>query len=151
MDNALRGLVGRRPVQEAGGPETLRGLFRLDATSAGAGRRAEGHPAVRSIDGEVDSSGAWSLRVFLRVPQREDSWQLTPIAKFDVRSGGRPTLDWATLTAAENCRIVDGVVLVDPNVRSATFSGVTATGSHPVDAHMAGVTVDIQKARGTSA
>ncbi|WP_405724810.1 helix-turn-helix transcriptional regulator [Streptomyces sp. NBC_01537] len=151
MDTALRGLVGRRPVQEARGPETLRSLFRLDTPSAGAGRRADGHPTVRSIDGEVDASGAWSLRVFLKVPQREDSWQLAPIAKFDVRSGGRPTLDWATLTAVENCRIVDGVVLVDPNVRSATFSGVTATGSHPVDAHMAGVTVDIQKARGTSA
>ncbi|WP_127360888.1 helix-turn-helix domain-containing protein [Actinacidiphila soli] len=151
MDSALREIVGRRPTRDVRGPEVLRTLLRLDIPASGGGRRADGHPVVRSVEGEVDAAGAWSLRVFLKIPPREDPWLLTPVAKFDVRSGGRPTLSWSELTAVENCRIVDGVVVIDPEVRSAAFGGVTAVGSHPVSATMAGVTVDIQKARGASA
>lgn len=150
MDSALRELVGRRPVADSHGPEVLRNLLRLDAAAPATTHRAAGHPVVRSIDGEVDGSGRWSLRVELKLPPREDPWVLAPVAKFDVRSGGRPTLEWAELTAVENCRITEGTVVVDPTARSAAFHGVTAAGSHPVSATMAGVSVDIRAARGVS-
>ena len=101
---------------------------------------------VDDVDGEINAAGAWVLRVRLSVPQRDDAWQLVPLAKFDVRSGTKPVLNWAELTATENCRIDGNVVRVDPGVRHAAFSGVTAVESHPVSAAMAGVTVDLQKA-----
>ncbi|MFC4035742.1 helix-turn-helix domain-containing protein [Streptomyces polygonati] len=152
MDTALRGIVGRRTFQkESTGPELLRNLLRLDLPAAGGGRRTEGHPVVERTTGRVDSSGAWLLEVTLKVPQREAPWEVVPVAKFDVRSGGRPTLQWAELSAKENCRVAGGTIVVTPEARSATFSGLTAISSHPVSGAMAGVIVDIQQARETSA
>lgn len=55
------------------------------------------------------------------------------------------------MSAKENCQVVDGRLLIDPDVRSARFGGVTAVRSHPVAAAMAGVIVDIQQAREISA
>ncbi|MFF2630677.1 helix-turn-helix transcriptional regulator [Kitasatospora griseola] len=147
VDAALRGVVGRRSTRPTGdGPEILRGLLRLDIPSAG-GRRVEGYPVVDRVSGRVDASGSWTLDVTLKVPQRDDSWQLVPVAKFDVRSGNRPALRWAELTANENCRVLDGRIVVDPEVRSARFSGTTAVDSHPVPASLAGVVVDIRQAQ----
>jgi transcriptional regulator with XRE-family HTH domain len=152
MDTALRGIVGRRTVQKGStGPEVLRNLLRLDLPAPGGGRRTEGHPVVERADGRVDASGAWILDVTLRVPQREDPWEVVPVAKFDVRSGGRPTLQWAELSAGENCQVVDGRIVVAPEARSAKFSGLTAVSSHPVAGAMAGVIVDVQQAREASA
>jgi transcriptional regulator with XRE-family HTH domain len=151
MDMALRGVIGRRTVgQDAAGPEVLRKLLRLDTPATASGRR-RGHPLVDRVVGKVDGTGAWTLDVTLTVPQRDGRWQLLPVVKFDVRSGGRPSLEWAELSAKENCQVVDGRLLIDPDVRSARFSGVTAVGSHPVAAAMAGLIVDVQQAREASA
>ncbi len=147
MDTALRLIVGRRvDRQESAGPEVLRNLLRLDLPAAAA-RRVEGHPVVERTRGSVDASGAWALDVVLKFPPRADPWQLTPVVKFDVRSGGRPSLKWAELSAVENCRIDEGRILVDPEARTARFTGTTAVGSHPVAAALAGVIVEVQQAR----
>ncbi|MER5552879.1 helix-turn-helix transcriptional regulator [Streptomyces sp. NPDC002793] len=152
MDGALRSVIGRRTVgADSTGPEILRKLLRIDAPAAASGRRSTGHPLVDRVVGKVDGEGAWTLDVTLTVPQRDSRWQMLPVVKFDVRSGGRPSLEWADLSAKENCQVVDGRVLIDPDVRSARFEGVTAVRSHPVAAAMAGVIVDIQQARETSA
>ncbi|MFE4250105.1 helix-turn-helix domain-containing protein [Streptomyces sp. NPDC056910] len=152
MDSALRGVIGRRNVgQDPTGPEVLRKLLRLDVPTAPSGRRGQGYPVVDRVVGKVDGDGAWTLDVTVTVPQRGGRWQLLPVVKFDVRSGGRPALEWAELSARENCAIVDGRILVEPDVRSARFEGVTAVGSHPVAAAMAGVIVDVQQAREASA
>ncbi|MFC8590820.1 helix-turn-helix domain-containing protein [Streptomyces atroolivaceus] len=152
MDAALRGVVGRRAVgQDSTGPEILRKLLRIDAPVAASGRRGQGHPLVDRVVGKVDGDGAWTLDVTLTVPRRDGRWELLPVVKFDVRSGGRPSLEWAELLPRENCQVVEGRLLIDPDVRSARFGGVTAVSSHPVAAAMAGVIVDIQQARETSA
>ncbi|MFG3345586.1 helix-turn-helix transcriptional regulator [Streptomyces sp. NPDC048018] len=152
MDAALRGIVGRRaPREDSAGPEVLRRLLRLDLPPAGTGRRSTGYPVVDRVSGRVEADGAWVLDVTLNVPQRDDPWHLVPVVKFDVRSGGRPALGWAELTAKENCTIVDGRLVVAPDVRTVRFGGVTDVTSHPVAAAMAGLVVDIQQAREASA
>ncbi|MFD0373840.1 helix-turn-helix transcriptional regulator [Streptomyces sp. NPDC127112] len=152
MDAVLRDLVGRRAAREAGtGPEVLRGLLRLDPPTSTPGRRPHGYPIVDRVTGRIDSVGAWTLDVTVTVPQREDPWHLVPIARFDVRSGGRPTLEWAELTGKENCTVVDGTIVVTPEARTVRFGGVTAVGTHPVAAAMAGVIVDVQQVREASA
>ena len=151
MDGALRGVIGRRTfAQNSTGPEVLRKLLRLDISGVPSSRRGRGHPVVDRVAGAVDEDGAWTLDVTLTVPRRDTHWQLLPVVKFDVRSGGRPSLEWAELFAKENCKVVDGRLLVEPDVRSARFRGVTAVGSHPVAAAMAGVIVDLQQAREVS-
>ncbi len=149
MDAAVRRLVGRREAGTGSGPAVLKELLRLDAPATAA-RRSEGHPTIRNLDGTLDATGAWRVRVEIKVPPREDPWLLTPVAKFDVRSGGRPTLGWAELGAGENCRIENGNLAIEPGARSASFTGVTEVGSHPVAATLARLVIDLQKARGVS-
>lgn len=148
MNVAVRQLVSRRGEKPQGGPAVLRELLRLDGDGGPGPRRATGHPTVRHVDGELDPSGAWRVRVEVKLPSREDSWLMTPVAKFDVRSGGRPVLRWAELVAGENCRVENEHLRFDPGVRTASFSGVTEVESHPVAAGMARLIVDLQKARG---
>ncbi|KPC88373.1 hypothetical protein ADL27_40865, partial [Streptomyces sp. NRRL F-6602] len=100
-----------------------------------------GQPAVDRVTGRVDADGAWTLDVTLTVPRRDERWQMKPVAKFDVRSGGRPSLAWAALEPLENCEVVGDRLLVAPDVRSARFRGVTAVESHPVAAAMAAKTL----------
>ncbi|MFF8698272.1 helix-turn-helix domain-containing protein [Streptomyces albidoflavus] len=152
MDKALHAVIGRRTDgQREDGPEVLRKLLRLDVPTPGGGRRGPGQPAVDRVTGRVDADGAWTLDVTLTVPRRDERWQMKPVAKFDVRSGGRPSLAWAALEPLENCEVVGDRLLVAPDVRSARFRGVTAVESHPVAAAMAGVIVDVQQAREVSA
>jgi transcriptional regulator with XRE-family HTH domain len=150
MTAAVRSLVGRRETRKEGGPAVLRELLRIDAYSTDA-RRPERHPVVRHVEGEVDARGAWNVRVEVKLPRREDPWLLVPVAKFDVRSGGKPSVEWTKLIAGENCRVEDGVLHFEPGVAIASFSGVTDVESHPVTAHHARLIVDLQKGKGVPA
>lgn len=147
VDKAVRGLVGRRDVNRAGGPAVLRDLLKL-GVPAGQPRRTQSFPVVQSVDARVVESGAWSMTVEIKLPDAEDPWLLTPVAKFDVRSGGRPVVEWAELVASADCRVEEGDLVVDPGVRTAVFRGVTDPRSHPVRGAFARLVVEVQKARG---
>jgi transcriptional regulator with XRE-family HTH domain len=147
IDKAVRALVGRREADRSDGPAVLRQLLSLDG-SAGSRRGPQGVPTVHRIDARIDGSGAWNVNVTLKLPAADDPWWLTPVAKFDVRSGGRPVVRWKTLAAGENCREANGNLAIEPGVRSATFVGVTDPSDHPVHGKYARLTVDVQKARG---
>ncbi|MFE5709724.1 helix-turn-helix domain-containing protein [Streptomyces sp. NPDC056501] len=153
IDKAVRGLVGRRETARTGGPAALRELLKLEGGAGGtvSGKRAQGFPTVRNVQARVDDSGAWNVTVWLRLPDAEDPWVLTPVAKFDVRSGGRPAVEWAVLEASDDCRVENGNLVVDPGVRSAVFTGVTNPATHPVQGGFARLVVDVQKARGGAA
>ncbi|UGQ13482.1 helix-turn-helix transcriptional regulator [Yinghuangia sp. ASG 101] len=146
-DDAVRAIVGARAVgpTDGAGPALLRNLLKLTVPSGG-GRtvthRGRGYPAVDDLDGEVDATGAWSLRVRIAVPQQDDPWRLLPIACF----GSGSPVRWAELTATENCSFAGDVIVVAPGVRYAMFSGVTDVDSHPVDAVRTNVTVILRKA-----
>ncbi|PJE99173.1 transcriptional regulator [Streptomyces carminius] len=150
MNVTVRQLVARREEKLQGGPTVLRELLRLDGGGS-AGRRTDGHPTIRNVDGELTSSGAWRVQVEVKLPQRDDPWLMTPVAKFDVRSGGRPTVRWSELVAGENCHVENGHLHFRPGARTASFNGVTDVGSHPVTAGMARLIIDLQKARGEAA
>ncbi|MEU2976130.1 helix-turn-helix transcriptional regulator [Streptomyces hirsutus] len=143
---AVRTLVGRREQVRTGGPAVLRELLRIDAHTTGA-RRPDRYPVVRHVEGSVDARGAWNVRVEVKLPKRTDPWSMTPTARFDVRSGSRPTISWAKLIAGENCRVGDGVLHFEAGATSASFEGVTDVSSHPVTGRMARVVVDLQKGR----
>jgi transcriptional regulator with XRE-family HTH domain len=151
IDRVVRELVGRRETKRSGGPSALRELLKLDGPGAGGTRRSQSTPTVRIGDARVEDTGAWRVVVDLRLPDAEDPWLLTPVAKFDVRSGGRPAVDWASLTAVENCRVENGNLVVEPGIRSVGFIGVTDPGTHPVRGRLSRLVVDIQKARGGAA
>jgi RNA polymerase primary sigma factor len=148
MNTVVRQLVARREEGKTPqGPTALRELLRLDTGGSATARRLDSHPTVRNVDGELDPSGAWHVRVEVKLPPREDAWSMVPVAKFDVRSGSRPTLQWAELVPGENCRVENGRLRFEAGARSASFSGVTAVDSHPVAGEMARLVIDLQKAR----
>ncbi|MFI6846095.1 helix-turn-helix domain-containing protein [Kitasatospora sp. NPDC050467] len=151
-DDAVRAIVGARAVAPAddAGPELLRSLLKLTPATGGGrtvSRRGRSYPAVDDIDGEVDTTGAWSLRVRVAVPQQDDPWHISPTACFGAGgSGSGSPVRWAELTATENCSFAGDVLVVAPGVRYAMFSGVTDVDSHPVTAGRTNVTVSLRKA-----
>ncbi len=148
LDTAVRRLVGRRESRSEGGPAVLRELLRLDVPTTP--RRGGSQPSVQNVTFDLDVNGACRIKVEVKLPDAEDPWLLTPTAKFDVRSGARPTLAWSDLTAVDNCRVVDGNLHIEAGVRHACFRAVTDPDSHPVAAPLAGLIVDLHKVRGAS-
>ncbi|MFF0135867.1 helix-turn-helix domain-containing protein [Streptomyces sp. NPDC005227] len=149
IDRSVRSLLGRRRTPPSAGPAVLRELLKLDAPGRGPGsRRAQSFPTVRDIQAFVDKRGAWHVTVRLHLPEADDPWVLAPVAKFDVRSGGRPSVKWELLVGSESCRAEDGTIVVEPGVRIAEFSGVTDPDSHPVRGTYARLAIDVPKARG---
>ncbi|AIR98588.1 helix-turn-helix domain-containing protein [Streptomyces glaucescens] len=151
IDKTVRSLLGKREITTTGGPAALRELLKLDMGTGGGARRAHSFPTVRNIDARVDDRGAWHVTVQLRLPDGDDRWVLAPVAKFDVRSGGRPSVGWELLVGSETCRAENGLIIVEPGVRSAVFDGVTDPSTHPVRSGYARLTVDLPRARGGSA
>ncbi|MGZ3143287.1 helix-turn-helix transcriptional regulator [Lentzea chajnantorensis] len=151
IEKTVRQLVGRRTSTGADGPAVLRELLRLDGFGPSGSRRPQGVPTVRITDGHLDDAGAWHVLVDLKLPEAADPWLLTPVAKFDVRSGGRPVVKWKQLMQGQNCREEGGNLVIEAGVRSASFSGTTDPASHPVHASLAGLVIDVQKARGGAA
>ena len=151
IDKTVRQIVGRRIVSQGEGPAALRELLKLDSFGSRGLGRAQGFPTVRNIRAHVDDTGAWNVWVDLKLPEADDPWLLTPVAKFDVRSGGRPAVAWKELIASENCRKDNNNLVIEPHVRSASFSGVTDPSTHPVQGSLARLIVDVQKARGGAA
>lgn len=151
IDKAVRALVARRETVRANGPEPLRDLLKLKDFEGTSSRRVKGFPTVHSINAGVLDSGAWQVSVTVKVPESQDPWQITPVAKFDVRSGGRPSVDWAVLSATENCQVESDDLIIPPGTRSASFTGVTDPTTHPVRSRFARLVVDLVKMRGGTA
>ncbi|MGQ4414668.1 helix-turn-helix transcriptional regulator [Streptomyces sp. SAS_269] len=146
---SVRELVGRSQTKSKEGPRALRDLLRLDGAPS-AVTRGGGAPTIRGLDAELDASGAWHVRAEVRLPAGQDSWLLSPVAKFDVRSGARPSVGWSEVVAGQNCELVDGGLRFKAGSRSASFSAVTDVSTHPVRAELAGLIVELQKIRGIS-
>ncbi|WP_255306106.1 helix-turn-helix transcriptional regulator [Streptomyces sp. Wb2n-11] len=146
---AVRELVGRRKDQNQDGPKALRDLLRLDVGPVGS-TRSSSFPAIRDLDAEVDSFGAWHVKAEVKLPARQDPWVMSPAARFDVRSGSRPSVGWSEIVALENCQVIDGVLHFKAGARTATFAGTTDVSTHPVRADLAGLIVELQRARGAA-
>lgn len=102
---------------------------------------------MRTLSAHLEDTGAWNVTVTLKLPDADDPWLLTPVAKFDVRSGGRPTIAWSLLVGSESCRAEGGHIIVEPGVRTAVFTGVTDPATHPVKGAFARLAVDILQPR----
>ncbi|WP_458689825.1 helix-turn-helix domain-containing protein [Nocardia tengchongensis] len=153
VDRAITGLVARRESGGGDGPSGLRDLLKLDAgggISTGS-RGAQGAPSVQSIASRVDDLGAWHVEVRLRLPDSASPWLLAPVAKFDVRSGGRPAVRWSALAAITGCKVEDGELSIDSGARIAEFSGTTDPASHPVLSKYARLVIELRQNRGAKA
>ncbi|MFD8706693.1 helix-turn-helix domain-containing protein [Kitasatospora sp. NPDC059648] len=109
-------------------------------------------PELDNVDALIDETGAWSVTVDLRVsPGVDTDRPVTPVAKFDVRSGPRPAAPWKDLIAVSGCEVVDGSLHLLPGSRKAVFRGVTDVSRHPVRAQLTGLVVELRLGKGEQA
>ncbi|MEU8347791.1 helix-turn-helix transcriptional regulator [Spirillospora sp. NPDC048832] len=149
MMEEIRRLLRPTEQKSDDGPASLRELLSLEPPSA---PRSPGFPTVKHLDGSVDASGAWRVRVEVRLPQRDDPWLLSPTLRFATRSGPKPVAEWAELIPESNCELTEGGHLrFAAGARNAAFRGVSDVSSHPVSARMAAAEVDLRRAKEASA
>ncbi|WP_329387277.1 helix-turn-helix transcriptional regulator [Streptomyces sp. NBC_01716] len=128
------------------GPQILRDLLTLGTPKK---TRTQGFPVVHAVSGEVASNGAWQLRVTVKLPEREEPWVLSPIARFVVRSGVNIPVEWAGMLVPEQaCELTrNGNLRFQEGARRGVFRGVTDMSSHPVAADMSCIEVDLPRAK----
>ncbi|MFG2302187.1 helix-turn-helix domain-containing protein [Actinacidiphila glaucinigra] len=154
-NSAVRDLVAvPRAKRRNGGEAKIAGRLKVGGASARKTRSAGAAvlPELDNVDALIDDAGAWSVTVDLRVSQGVDTDRpITPIAKFDVRSGPRPAAPWKELVAVSGCEVVDGALHLTPGSRKAVFKGVTDVSRHPVRAQLTGLVVELRIGKGEQA
>lgn len=149
MLEEIRRLLRPGEQKSDDGPAALRELLSLEPPSA---PRSPGFPTVKHVDGTVDPSGAWRVRVEVRLPRRDDPWLLSPTLRFATRSGPKPMAEWAELVPESNCELTEaGHLRFAAGARTAVFRGVSDVSSHPVSARMAAADVDLRRVKEASA
>ncbi|WP_330175650.1 helix-turn-helix transcriptional regulator [Streptomyces sp. NBC_01498] len=148
-NKAVRAIVGRREERSQEGPKALRELLGLEGAPS-AGTKGGGFPVILDLDAFVDDAGAWQIEAEVKLPVRKDPWVMSPVARFEVRSGGRPSVAWSSVVAGDNCRVVDDALHFKAGARTASFTATTDVSTHPVRAVLAGLVVDLQKSKGAS-
>ncbi|MCX5271584.1 helix-turn-helix domain-containing protein [Streptomyces virginiae] len=135
------------PTEDEAVPSVLREVLRIDAPK-GPPRNARSHPQVDDVDGHVDDTGTWQVRVEVNLPPQADPWTLVPVLRFVTRSGPKPVVKWARLVAERNCEVTaEGSLLFKAGARTAVFLGESDVRDHPVPARHARVEVDVQRAK----
>ncbi|MES4891648.1 helix-turn-helix transcriptional regulator [Streptomyces sp. NPDC096012] len=107
-------------------------------------------PVLEELDAQVLDNGAWHVVGEISIPTGGHDWRLVPVAKFDVRSGPRPTIAWGELVAVDNCEVTDGVLRFSDGARSAKFRGVTDPATHAVRTSLSGLVVELRTGEGES-
>ncbi|MFC9912715.1 helix-turn-helix transcriptional regulator [Streptomyces sp. NPDC127197] len=107
-------------------------------------------PVLEELDAQVLEGGAWQVIGEIRIPAGGHTWRLAPVAKFDVRSGPRPSIAWAEIVGVDNCQVVDGTLRFSDGARSATFRGVTDPMTHAVRTSLSGLVVELRTGEGES-
>ncbi|MFF1408378.1 helix-turn-helix transcriptional regulator [Streptomyces sp. NPDC058289] len=153
-NNAVRELVAvPRAKRRSSGEAKIAGRLKVGGTTKRP--RSTGTaalPELDHVDAVIDETGAWSVTVDLQVsPSIDTDRPITPVAKFDVRSGPRPAAPWKELVAISGCEVVDGSLNLIPGSRKAVFRGITDVSRHPVRAQLTGLVVELRSGKGEQA
>ncbi|MFJ4668389.1 helix-turn-helix transcriptional regulator [Kitasatospora purpeofusca] len=152
-NTAVRDLVAvPKAKRRNGGEAKIAGRLKVGGGPKKARPVAAALPELDNVDALIDETGAWSVTVDLRVsPGVDTDRPVTPVAKFDVRSGPRPAAPWKDLVAISGCEVVDGSLQLSPGSRKAAFRGVTDVSRHPVRAQLTGLVVELRSGKGEQA
>ncbi|MBJ7905153.1 helix-turn-helix transcriptional regulator [Streptomyces sp. DSM 110735] len=148
-NQAVRELVARSRRSDRAGGEVLRKALTVK-TRPKAKKASTGPvvPVLADLDATVGEGGEWQIVADVSIPRGDEITPMVPVAQLDVRSGGRPRLEWAELVAVEGCEVEDGVLRFAPGVRRAKFRGSTDVGSHPVRTTLTRLVVELRAGTG---
>ncbi|MFC5017666.1 helix-turn-helix domain-containing protein [Streptomyces lienomycini] len=145
---AIKRLVARPRKKSQAGGGRLAPKLTVGTKARRARLSAATLPVLEELEARVLDGGAWQVTGEIRIPAGGHAWRLAPVAKFEVRSGPRPTIAWAELLGVENCEVVDDVLRFAERARSATFRGVTDPTTHAVRTSLSGLVVELRAAEG---
>ncbi|MDT0572854.1 helix-turn-helix transcriptional regulator [Streptomyces sp. DSM 3412] len=148
VNSAVRELVARPKRGNREGGEALRKALTVKPKPKA---KAPSGPVVPFLDGleaTVGDDGEWRISAEVSIPRGDEIVPMVPVAQLDVRSGGRPKLDWAELVAVEGCEVEDGILRFAPGTRRAKFRGSTDVTSHPVRTALTRLVLELRAGKG---
>ncbi|MFD5814609.1 helix-turn-helix domain-containing protein [Streptomyces sp. NPDC127038] len=149
VNTAVRDVVVRPKSATSQESAKLRKKLTVQRTAA-ASRRSSGPtvPELVELDAEIGESKEWRITAEVKLPRADELPAMTPVVLLEVRSGGRPRLDWAELVAVEGCEVVGGVLHFEPGARKAVFRGATDPTSHPVRTELTRLALELRTGSG---
>ncbi|MFJ6069611.1 helix-turn-helix transcriptional regulator [Streptomyces sp. NPDC093065] len=132
VNSAVRELVARPRRGGREGGEALRKALTVKSRPKAKVPSGPVVPVLEGLDATIGDQGEWLITAEVSIPRGDEIVPMVPVALLDVRSGGRPRLDWAELVAVEGCEAEDGTLRFPPGTRRAKFRGATDASSHPV-------------------
>ncbi|MFF9619983.1 helix-turn-helix domain-containing protein [Streptomyces griseosporeus] len=148
VNNAVRDLVARPRRSSREGGEVLRKALTVKSRPKAKVPTGPVIPVLDGLDATIGAAGEWLITAELSIPRGDEIVPMVPVALLDVRSGGRPKLDWAELEAVDGCEVEDGVLRFAPGVRRATFRGATDVTSHPVRTALTRLVLELRAGKG---
>ncbi|WP_225831820.1 helix-turn-helix transcriptional regulator [Streptomyces sp. NK08204] len=148
VNKAVKELVARPKRSERAGGEALRKALTVKTKPKAKAPSGPVVPVLDGLDATVGEGGEWRIVAEVSIPRGDEITPMTPVAQLDVRSGGRPRLDWAELVAVEGCEVEDGVLRFTPGARRAKFRGSTDATSHPVRTTLTRLVVELRAGKG---
>ncbi|MCC0098010.1 helix-turn-helix domain-containing protein [Streptomyces flavotricini] len=137
--------------EEDAGPVVLTELLRLGAPKVAGPRKIQAFPTVKSVEGDLDGTGAWDLIVTVRIPQQRkptDALVIQPVPRFWFGSGPGAAVSWKEIIPLDRCELTPlGNLVCDPHATQVRFRAITDVTSHPVVGAMSRVSVDIRRAQ----
>ncbi|MFG2927021.1 helix-turn-helix transcriptional regulator [Streptomyces achromogenes] len=148
VNNAVRELVARprRANRESG--EALRKALTVKSRPKAKVPSGPVVPVLDGLEATIGDGGEWRITAEVSIPRGDEVVPMVPVAQLDVRSGGRPKLEWAELVAVEGCEVEDGTLRFTPGARRAKFRGATDVGSHPVRTTLTRLVLELRAGKG---
>ncbi|MEU9466461.1 helix-turn-helix transcriptional regulator [Streptomyces avermitilis] len=149
VNAAVKELVVRPKRPGAEGSAKLRKKLTVPRRTA-APKRGTGPavPELVELDAEIGENREWRITAEVKLPRVDELPAMTPVVLLDVRSGGRPKLDWAELVAVEGCEVEGGVLHFEQGARKAVFRGATDPTSHPVRTELTRLALELRAGSG---
>ncbi|GGU35215.1 helix-turn-helix transcriptional regulator [Streptomyces daghestanicus] len=149
VNAAVKDLVVR--PKSAGSQESAKVRKKLTVQRKAAPAKRAAGPTLPELDGleaEIGADGEWKITAEVKLPRAEELPVMSPVVLLDVRSGSRPRLDWAELSAVEGCEIENGTLRFTPRARRAVFQGSTDVTSHPVRSEYTRLVLELRAGTG---
>jgi transcriptional regulator with XRE-family HTH domain len=148
VNNAVRELVARPKRGSREGGEALRKALTVRTRPKAKTPTGPVIPVLDGLEATIGDGGEWQITAEVSIPRGDEVVPMVPVAQLDVRSGGRPKLDWAELVAVDGCVVEDGTLRFAPGTRRARFRGSTDVTSHPVRTALTRLVVELRAGKG---
>jgi transcriptional regulator with XRE-family HTH domain len=148
VNSAVRELVARPKRSSRGGGEAVRKALTVKTRPKAKAPTGPVVPVLDKLEATVGDDGEWRITAEVSIPRGDEVVPMVPVAQLDVRSGGRPKLEWAELVAVEGCEVADGTLLFPSGTRRATFRGSTDVASHPVRTTLTRLVLELRAGKG---